>query len=300
MGRASFLCVLLPAACILGWAVARRPFDPSWFWFLKGTRTFANDALGVKSSLDHGLQQLVKDLHYYATDVAYICFGLPIAFVPLGAIRAFKREGVAFFAVHLAVLAFITYVWIQRGSLGLLRHFMVLVPFYATLAAHGVVLVGDALGAGLRRVRAPPAFARLLKGGVIAGIAASCACVTYRETDLWMTDWRAKTRFLWPDRYGVAAYLRSLPSQTLIYCDEPSIEVFSNLDRRRFDRYPIGSDQAATRRITDSAALRGEVYVATWSDKLTALRKVATVVYRPPGSPLNDDEGLVVLRVVKR
>jgi hypothetical protein len=300
VGWRSVLVVAIPAVAILGWAAARRPFDPGWFWFLKGTRTFANDALGAKSSLDLGYRQLFKDLRYYPYDVAYLCFGYPLWLVPLGVWRTLRREGLTFLGVNLAILAFITYVWIQRGSLGLSRHFMVLIPFYATLAAHGIALVADALRWGVRRLGAEedPATASYI--GVVVALGCAAAMVTYQQMDGWMMDWRDKARALFTDRFNVAAHLRTLPPSATIFCDEPSIEIFSGLDRHRFDRSFIGTDEGSTKRVVDAASREGEVYVATWADKLTSLRKVGSLDYRPPGSSRKDEEGLAVIRVVRK
>jgi len=300
LGWRSALVVVIPAIAILGWAAARRPFDPGWFWFLKGTRTFANEALGAKSSLDLGYKQLFKDLRYYVYDVAYLCFGYPLWVVPLGVWRTFRREGLTFFGINCTILAFITYVWIQRGSLGLSRHFMVLIPFYATLAAHGIAALGDAVRWGVRRLGAEedPATASYIAVVVAGGCAA--ALVSYQQLEGWMMDWRDKARALFTDRFNVAAHLRSIEPSATIFCDEPSIEIFSGLDRHRFNRAWIGTDEGSTRRVVDAASREGVVYVATWADKLTALRKVGSLDYRPPGSSIKDEEGLAVIRVVRK
>ncbi|MEO7095956.1 MAG: hypothetical protein ABI175_22030, partial [Polyangiales bacterium] len=169
---------LLPLAAIFGWAAIRRPVDGAWFWYLKGTREFANGALGAKSSLDAGGKQLGIDLVRYAVQIPWRVLGYPLLLAPLGLVRAFRREGLRFCAVFLGVLGFVTLAWVMRSSLGLDRHFVALVPFYATLIAHGIVVVADGVGWLAGRVTAHYEHAFLVGGAARAAVIAGlCSAV---------------------------------------------------------------------------------------------------------------------------
>jgi hypothetical protein len=297
-----WLVVLVPLAAILAWASLRHLVERApWFSFLRDTRTFANGALGAKSSLEHGAGQLLRDLRYYAVDVPWRCVGYPLVLAPFGVARTLRREGARFFLVYLALLAFVTLTWVLRSSLGLDRHFVVLVPFYATLMANGVIALGEAVHLGVRRAVGGSQHAFLAPGAaraaVIAGLAFAGYATSYGLLQRWMRDFRNASEQAWPDRRAVAAFLAALPvtpeGGPTIFCDEPTVEVLSGLDGRRFDRRSLDAPEAKAR--IAAASLHGEVYVATWAAKALLLDKVSVLAFRPPGATARD-EGLVVLR----
>lgn len=289
-----FLPLVVPALVILAWAAVRAPVDGGWFKFLGWTQKFVHDALGIKGPLDRSAAQVWKDLRYYPYDVALLCFGLPLALVPFGFVRTLRREGLAFMGPLSAVLAFVTYAWLQRGSLGLSRHFVAIVPLYATCAAHGAMVIAD----GVKRVAHEPGPA--LGIAVFVALSVASAGLTYEQMSDWMEDWAGKQRAIFTDRLYVGAFLRTLPPNATIYCDEPSLEVFSDLPYKRFRRGWIGDDDATVARLGAVAAAEGEIYVATWSSKLEKLAAAGTLVFRPPGSPPKLVDGLAVIRLPKR
>jgi hypothetical protein len=253
------------------------------------------------------LKRLAKDLAFYPVTVAWAVTGLPLVLAPFGAWRTWKREGATFVAVHLALLAFITYVWIQRGSLGLYRHFVAIVPFYAAMMANGAVAIADVGERLLRRgvEGNDHAFAasRALRWGVFAGLGFAACAISYGTLEIWMDDWRDKCRAIWPDRLEVAAYLRTVPAGDRIFCDEATLEVFSGLDRRRFDRRYLGDDDASVRVVAEVARRDGEAWVASWAGKMTKLQAVGRVAFRP--SPLPWEKpgekftGVMVVKVTR-
>ena len=287
---------LVPIATIFAWAAIRRPVDGSWFWFLRGTREFANGALGAKSSLDVGGKQLGLDLARYAVSIPWRVIGYPLMLAPLGLVRVVRREGARFCAVFLAVLGFVTLAWVMRSSLGLDRHFVALVPLYATLIAHGIVVLADAFGVVAGRVTAVSEHAFLVSGSARAAVIAGLSCAvflgSYQNLDEWMTNFRHASEEGWTDRRMLADWLHRLPTGAVIFCDEPTIEVLSGLDRHRFER--IGAVDPV--RVKRRAELEGEVWVASWAAALGPMRKIGEVVYRPPG-PWKENEGLEVVRV---
>lgn len=299
--------IALPIASILTWATLRRLDGEAWFAFLKGTQSFAVDAMKVKVSPFADPKKLALDLSYYPVQVAWAVVGVPMVLAPFGAWRTWKREGATFVGIHLACLAFISYVWLQRGSLGLYRHFMVIVPFYAVMIANGAVAVADLIERMPRALfaRSEHAYAasRALRWGVVWGIGFAVCATTYVQLDLWMTDWRDKCRDIWPDRLAAAAFLRGVPSNDRIFCDEATLEVFSGLDRRRFDRRYLGDDDGAVRIVAAAARRDGETYVASWAGKMTKLQALGHVAFRPaplpwekPGEPY---KGVLIVKLTR-
>ena len=296
--------IALPIAAIFGWAALRRPVDGAWFWFVGGTREFANGALGAHSSLDRGAAQLAIDLRYYVVDVAHRCIGAPLLLAPLGLLRTLRRERLSFAAIYLAILSFITLTWVMRGSLGLDRHFVVLVPFYATLIANGVASSATFAAAVVARVlhRYEHAF---LAGGaaraaVVAGLACAIVLSSYERLTGWMTDWRHASEEVWPDRREVASYLGATRSSAIIFCDEPTTEVLSGVDRRRFDRHDV-VDAAEPDRVRAAVARDGEAYVVSAAGRLEGVRsamisEAIVEEFRPPGPK----DGVRALRILRR
>ncbi|MEO7092950.1 MAG: hypothetical protein ABI175_06850, partial [Polyangiales bacterium] len=173
-----------------------------------------------------------------------------------------------------------------------------LVPLYATLVAHGIVVVADAAGWAAGKLTARSEHAFLVAGSVrAAAIAGLCCAVfigSYQYLDEWMTNFRHASEEGWSDRRLVAGFLHTLPERAVIFCDEPTIEVLSGLDRHRFERIGVGDPV----RVHDRAVREGEVYVVSWAAALAPMRKIGQVVYRPPG-PWKEDEGLEVVRVAR-
>jgi hypothetical protein len=289
--RQKWLVIAVPAALILVWAVLRRPVDGRWFGFLRDTRSFANDALHETSALDRGVVVLARDILYYPVYVPARVLGVVLLLVPFGVVRTLRSQGVRFVSVFVACLAFVSFTWVMRSSLGLDRHFVCIVPLYATFAAQGAAAIASsAARAGGRRVG--QALAAGLAGVALVGLAL--------HLDLWMGQWRASIVRSWPDRLAVGAYLRGLPEATRVYCDDATVEILSGLDRRRFDRHWMDDPHTWDVVADDARASRSPVYIATWRRKLRGHEAEGDIVLRAvePGiDPSRDDVGLAVMRV---
>ena len=289
--------IFVPLVAIFGWAAIRAPVDGKWFWFLSATKEFARDAQqqsGPASALG-----LLRDLVYYPVIVPFACFGWPLLLSPFGLLRTFRREGSRFSLVYLSILGFVSYAWLTRSSLGLYRHLVVLLPFYSTMIANGIVTLARAVGelpVVARTIKAP---ARL----VVALLGVSSLVLTARTMQGWMSDWRRKGLAQWPERRAIAAYLQTIPSSDPIFCDEPTIEVLSGLDRRRFDRRRLIDDEATRRALTSAAPAGGAVWIASFRRSIGALDTLGEVVLprldqpvgQPPGQPVG--EAVVLVRI---
>ncbi len=222
----AWLPVIVSAGLIVAWAALRRPVDGRWFGFLDQTREFANGALHERSALDHGVKGLVIDLAYYPVIVPWKVLGLALPFVPFGLIRTLRQQGTRFVLVLLACLGAITLSWIQRSSLGLDRHFVVVVPLYAVLAAQGVAVASDGLQAVVGRTSLSTAVGR----GVFWVLGASALAILAAALVRWMDIWHSSVARGWPERDRLGAYLRTLPPDAPIFCDDATFEILSGLD----------------------------------------------------------------------
>ena len=280
----SWVAVAAPVAAILAWAALRRPMDGSWFAFLRQTKEFANDAT-------HARFGVARDAVYYPVLVAWRVMGSALPLVPLGVLRTWRQQGGRFVLVLAACLGFVSLSWVTRSSLGLDRHFVCIVPLYATFAAQGAAAAGDAVANWLRKdARTGRVVAAGLSVGALCGM-----CV---QLDVWMGFWRASVARGWPDRASVAAYVRALPGDPLVFCDEATLEIPTGLSWRRFDRHWV-DDPHTWDLIGDAARRRGVVYVATWKRKLAghedAGRKITFTAGADSARP--DATGFAVMRV---
>ncbi len=291
----TWLVALLPAALILVWAALRRPVDGQWFGFLRQTQEFAVSAIPRTGKLGGPVAGLLSDLLYYPLSLPLRVMGPALALVPFGIARTVREQGNRFALVLVACLGFVSLAWARRSTLGLDRHFVAVVPLYAIAAAQGLAtLVDGAATLGRRVVTAARAIVAARALGAVLG-AASLAGLGFMLF-VWMGFWRASIRRGWPERQAIAAYLRSLPQASTLFCDEATVEILSGLDRRRFDRHWV-DDPHTWELVAADARARGVAYVATWHRKLLGHESAGTVVLRAGQVDGQPNSGLSVMRI---
>jgi hypothetical protein len=288
--------VLVAPVLLIGlWAVLRRPVDGRWFGFVGQTREFANGATHERTALDGGVLHLLRDIVYYPVVVPVRVLGPVTLLVPFGIVRTVRQQGARFVLVLAACLGFVSLSWVMRSSLGLDRHFVEVIPLYATFAAQGAAAIGD----GVARIAARIGRAEIARtAGRAAGVSAAAVALAglVLELQVWMGDWRGSIVRGWPDRTAIGAYLRSIPGDPTIFCDDATIEILSGLDRRRFDRHWVDDDHT-WRLIADVAQTRGVAYVATWSRKLVDHEDAGDIVFRSKPAASDTPSELAVMRV---
>jgi hypothetical protein len=274
--------VVAPLVLILSWAALRRPVDGQWFGFLRQTREFANDAT-------HARIGLARDLLYYPVYVAGRVMGPALALVPFGILRTVRQQGARFVLVPVACLGFVSLTWIMRSSLGLDRHFVCVVPLYATFGAQGAAAIADWLAQRTRHAVA----GRAVAGSVAVAMLASLGV----ELHVWMGFWRTSIERSWPDRRALAAFLRMLPGEPTLFCDDATFELLTGLDRRRFDRHWM-DDPHSWSLVEDEARTRGVTYVATWRRKLRGHEAEGPIVFAAGADDTDPTgTGVAVMRV---
>lgn len=279
--------VIAPGLAVLAWALVRWPVDGRFLGFVLDTRRFATEVHASESAFEGGFVTGLRDCLYYVYDVAFRVYGWPILLFPLGLWTTIRRyPGLALTGV--GALGFVTLTWVMRGTLGLDRHFVAVIPFYATAMALGVESLVRLIQQRTHKRWTGPAV------GAPAALA-SLALITWGMV-IWMGHWRGSIAGGYRDRLAVADYLRQVPEDATIVCDEATVEVLSELDRTRFDRRSPGGE-AGAKRVLQQAS-EHEVYVATWLGNLKALESHGTIVFRPEGAP--EDGGLAVMVVPAR
>jgi hypothetical protein len=194
--------------------------------------------------------------------------------------------------VLLSTLGFVSLTWVMRSSLGLDRHFVVVVPLYATFAAQGLAVVAGAASKVAERF----GLTRHLGTYVAAALGVASFGGLLVSLDVWMGFWRGSIERGWPSRQELGAFLRTLPESSPIFCDDATLELLSGVDRHRFDRHWL--DDSHTWDLVENAArARGVVYVATWKDKARGHEGTGTVVFHVRDNREDPNSELVVMRV---
>jgi hypothetical protein len=290
----AWMVVLVPGLLIVAWAALRRPVDGRWFGFLRQTHEFAADALSDKSN--GGGSTLARFLLHYPLSVPLRVLGGAVALAPFGVLRTWRQQGPRFVLVLSACLGFVSLSWAMRSSLGLDRHFVAVVPLYATFAAQGAAALADGatrtLTRNARLTRAPLAgrsIAYALTLSVLVGLGV--------QLQVWMGFWRGSIARGWPERAALGEYLRSLPEDSRIFCDDATLEMTSRIDRRRFDRHWV-DDPHTWDLVDDVARAEGAAYVATWRRKLLGHENTGKIVFVAGFDPTKPKEtGVAVMRV---
>jgi hypothetical protein len=278
----AWAAVAAPVLFVLAWAAARRPVDGQWFGFLRQTKEFANEAT-------HARFGMALDVFYYPVWVAGRVMLAVLPLVPFGVVRTVRQQGARFVLVPLACLGFVSLTWVTRSSLGLDRHFVCVVPLYAVFAAQGAAAIADFIARRAGRPVAARATAGVLAVAALAGL--------YVELDDWMGGWRAGIQHGWPERRAISAYLRALPGEPRLYCDDATIEIPTGLDRRRFDRHFV-DDPHTWDLVREDAQAHGPVYVATWRRKMRGHEDAGDIVFTSGADDANPTgTGVAVMRV---
>jgi hypothetical protein len=199
--------------------------------------------------------------------------------------------------LYVAILAFLTLTWLLRSTLGLDRHFVVLVPFYAAMIGNGIVAIGAFLDDRLRKPTDASVHAFAVSGAARAAVIAGLSCAVFADgwgvLSTWMRDWTNASRGAWPDRRVIAGRIDQLPATVTVFCDEPTVELLSTRDRHLVDRRLLDDPRAIS--WVKSAYARGPVYLATWAVKVPRLGVHGDILVRSPGT--TGDSGLVLLQV---
>lgn len=301
--RSAWALVLLPSASILLWAALRAPFDGGrWFSFISETRAFVERALPPARATTLG-----PELGHYAAVVAARAFGAGVLLAPFGLARLWRRERWLLLSSG-AVLAFITFGHVRRATLGLDRHFVAVLPLYATAMAFGAALVaarsshGAALvaarrshgTAGVVPHRTASALTLLVCGaGALLGVG--------ERLSAWWPRWQHAVATSYATERSIARYLDTLPTSAQIYCASPILEALVSF---RPGRVAHGSLAKSRLEALAREAARGDhdIYLSAPRERLLAAPVTGRFVFeaaRAPGVEHAWAEGdaLAVLRL---
>jgi hypothetical protein len=292
--------IALPVMAMIIWVIARKESEGVWFGFIYGTKVFANDVLKSTSSFDSGILQFIYDVFYYPIIVPYFLAGPVVIIALFGIKRTIKKTNPFFCLVYAAILLFLTITWINKSSLGLHRHFMVMVPFYSILLVNGIPFFSKVFLKLVSKVKRLKIFDEVrenrltvIKKYVSLILIASQVIVT----SIWIAGWLGYSSNLFTERFQTADFIKSLPPDKIIFCDEAAVEVLSGLDMKRFNRKWLENEDAFEL-IVNTVKEKGEIYVVTWEKKINLYRSLGETIFTS-SSDYNTKQKLQVLKITK-
>ncbi len=278
----SSLIIILPLAAVIAWTLIRLHFDGSLFAFLTDTQKFANDALQQSSSFSGGPLKVLLDLIHYPVWIPVMFMGINFVFVFLGIRETFRRH--KWLAISgLAILFFITLTWLMKSTLGLNRHFTAIVPFYGVMAGYGMQRIfayTDKKLSSAKKVNTAKKVIFIVSGATVIFYLA-----------MWSYIWTDSNKSGFPPQKAAAEFLRTLPSDSRIICNDGIVEVLSGLDYRRFDHFWLEDNPQLGQYITHSTAFNRNLYIIAKRKTIAVLQRYGEVVFE---SPIDTKSGEII------
>jgi hypothetical protein len=275
-GYKIYSIIIIPSLFILAWALLRWESDGYLFGFINQTKVFANDALKEENSFGGGIFKFIKDLFFYPLWIPMLFMGINLIFVPFGILKT-KKENRWLFISGFAILSFISLSWIMKSNLGLNRHFVSLIPLYAVLTANGVLVIAPFLQKHIFLHINKFKKLHFLTSTRLLLIILFITSLFYLS--MWLYIWRYAFKDGYPERKEGAEYLKSTNSNATIYCNDAILEIFSNIDFKRFNHIWMDSAPNLFEIIKSEADKEGEVYIVTSEDKYSKFKDLGEVVF---------------------
>ncbi|MFA5012695.1 MAG: hypothetical protein WC644_12190 [Ignavibacteria bacterium] len=223
--------VFLPLFIIIIWTFLRFQSDGEWFSFLHGTQKFANDALGEANSFQGGILKFINDLFFYPFWIPFLYTGISAILIPFGLKKFFEQNKISF-VVSLSILIFISVSWVMKANLGLNRHFTSLLPFYSLLIAYG-------FASALEYLKKYKLFS---SGKLLLSV---FAVIILFYTSMWLYIWRNTNSNNFFEKQDTIEYLKHINSfdpDALILCNDPMIEILSEINFKSFNHFWMGEN----------------------------------------------------------
>lgn len=281
------LNIILPVAFILLWAFLREPFDGKLFGFLFQTQQFANDALKESNSFQGGFLKIILDFIHYPIVIPALFMGISLLFVPFGLERCIKENKWILYS-GLGILAFITLSWMFKSNLGLNRHFVALIPLYSTLSAYGLLKIIDFL----KNFFGKSGLLKKLNIKYTILVIVFASAIIYLI--MWLYIWNKNFENQYPDKKSTAEFLKNIPDNKTIFCNDAIVEIFSKIDYKRFDRTWMENNPGIRELILQTAKKEGYVYVITTDLKWKNLNNIGEIIYTSPPNKESNSKILVL------
>ena len=274
--RKFILNIIIPLSLMIIWTVIRRITDGVWFYFITETKGFATGVIDATSS-GNKLQSMFTDIYYYPAYIPYMLFG-PVLFLSLfGLKNIYKNKSIIFISINVLILLFISFSWMTKSSLGLYRHFTILIPFYSFLIGFGVYAVSDYISHRLHTVLKKTEFETIRRRTsfiLILSVVLSQVFMLY----VWSSAWLDYSKQTFGERIKTAEFIKTLPQESIIYTDEASVEILSNIEMSRFKRFWLTTDLALDN-IQKDFYDNKTFYIVSWSDRIEKYKQFGNIIY---------------------
>ncbi len=227
-----YFVVLLPALFLASWFIAKYIYQHETIYFFTGSKSFAETYTGVKPVWFPGWLQVIFDGTFYLLYIPFLACG-PFLYYAYKGFAAAVRKHRTLAAISLTCLAFISVAWWLRYSLGLFRHFTVVLPFLALCIGEGLLLGKEKL-----RMRVNPLSNEMrnksLRRAYIGGVSVLAVYLLLLAPGAQL--WKAHVDDFFANQTRMAAMVAGLPDDRPILCTDNTVEVLSGKDRRIFTR----------------------------------------------------------------
>jgi hypothetical protein len=263
---------LLPVLAIVFWAVLRKPFDGKLFGFLFQTQQFANDALKETNSFQGGIIKIIWDFIHYPIIIPFMFTGVNLLFFPFG-LKKCAVQNKWFLYSGLGILIFITLSWMMKSNLGLNRHFVVLIPLYSTITAYGLLNTAEYIHQStiksgfLKKIN--------IKNSLLSIIFTSCIIYLIMWLYLWNNNYNSE----YTEKKSTAEFLKNIPDNKTIFCNDAIVEIFCEIDFRRFNHTWMENNPGITEIILQTAKKENYVYAVISEDKWKNINRIGEIIY---------------------
>lgn len=248
---------IFPVLFLAAWFFAKWQYQRDGSAFLSGTKSFAETYTDVKPEYFLPWLQWIFDATFYVLYIPLLASGPFLYFVYRGVKNA-ARQFSLLAATSFACLLFISFAWWFRYTLGLFRHFTVILPFLALCLSYGLTayltakqnkiesLSGDEKAIAQRKYT-------FYKMSFLLGICGLLVVGTLL--------WKGHLDDFFADRKETAAAVAALPDSVSILCCDNTVEVFSGKNLHQFSRLWADTSEYSVKTVNQFIAAHPGGYI---------------------------------------
>jgi hypothetical protein len=265
----------MPLATVALWCAAHRAHSGDWLWFVRENRAFVARAL---PRLLPVLPPIERRALWYPATIPWINWGTGAALASLAGFALFARERRwPWVLAPLSIVGFVTFAWVRGQHLGLVRHAVSYLPFYALAMGAGALWVA-------RRLRVRRSFRWQL-----VFVCAASLWFALRGAHA-VSELRARASSRMQSDVAAAAALTAAANVDAVFCDNAVVEVLSRLRPSQFIRWNASDIRPANLHVEQQA--RRGAWVVSRPERVRAVRAECDVVY--------ESSSVIVLRARSR
>ncbi|MCX6163321.1 MAG: hypothetical protein NTU73_00400, partial [Ignavibacteriae bacterium] len=213
--------------------------------------------------------------------------GINLIFIPFGFSKCIRQNRWLIYS-GLGILAFITLSWMMKSNLGLNRHFVALIPLYSTLTAYGLLTVSEYL----KKVNTKLGFLKKINIKYSLLIITFVSCLVYLI--MWLYIWNNNFEYGYTDKKSTAEYLKNIPDNKTIFCNDAIVEIFSNINFKRFNHIWMENNPDASEMILQTSNKEDYVYVVISEEKWKNIKNIGEIIYRSPVNKETNNKILIL------